>query len=537
MDNQKIAKATKWSAVTEVAAKLVAPVASIILARVLTPEAFGIVATLTMIITFAEIFTDAGFQKYLVQHEFADEADREQSTTVAFWSNLAMSLLLWGVIAAFSEPLASLVGNPGYGFVLAIACVSIPLTAFSSIQTALFKRDLDFRTLFKARLTAIAVPLLVTVPLAFWMRSYWALVIGTIVQNAVSAATLTAFSKWKPRLFYSWAKLREMLSFSVWSMVEAVSIWLTSYLDIFIVSRAMDQYYLGLYKTSISIVTQVLGLVTATTTPVLFSALSRLQSDEEEFRSLFFRFQKYVALMVIPLGVGMFFYSDLVTRLLLGSQWMETSGFIGLWALTGAFVIVLSHYSSEVYRAKGRPRLSVLAQVLHIVVLLPAVLIAVRYGYEALYITRSLVRLEMILVNLTIMYVVVRMSPWKMLSGIGPSCIAAAVMGAAAWGMLHGIPALLSGDASALLSGPLSGSASTALAGPLSGSASAALAGPVGLSGSLLYQAGTVLVCIGVYVAVICVFPEERKLILSFRAKSRPELARDGTDRWQNLKK
>ena len=62
-DNSKIAKATRWSAVTEVAAKLVAPVASMILARVLTPEAFGIVATLTMIITFAEIFTDAGFQK------------------------------------------------------------------------------------------------------------------------------------------------------------------------------------------------------------------------------------------------------------------------------------------------------------------------------------------------------------------------------------------------------------------------------------------------------------------------------------------
>ena len=499
MNSKQILQATKWSAVTEVAAKLVAPVASIILARVLTPEAFGIVATLTMIITFAEIFTDAGFQKYLVQHEFADEADREQSTTVAFWSNLAMSLVIWGIIAIFAEPLATLVGNPGLGFVLIIACVSIPLTAFSSIQTALFKRDLDFRTLFKARLAAILVPLLVTVPLAFWLRSYWALVIGTIVQNAVSAATLTALSKWKPRLFYSWAKLREMLSFSVWSMVEAVSIWLTSYVDIFIVGRALDQYYLGLYKTSISIVTQILGLVIATTTPVLFSALSKLQSDEEEFRSLFFKFQKYVALLVIPLGVGMFFYSDFVTRVLLGEQWLETAEFIGLWALTGAFVIVLSHYSSEVYRAKGRPKLSVLAQVLHIVVLWPAVLIAVRYGYRPLYITRSLVRLEMILVNLVIMYTVVKISPWKMLAGIAPSCIAAAVMGAAAWGMLHGLPALLHGSAPAV-----------------DGSVSAPLAE------NLFYQAGTVLVCIAVYAGVIFAFPEERKLLLSFRAKAQP---------------
>ena len=321
-------------------------------------------------------------------------------------------------------------------------------------------------------------------PRAVWLRSYWALVIGTIVQNAVSAATLTAFSKWKPRLFYSWAKLREMLSFSVWSMVEAVSIWLTSYVDIFIVGRALDQYYLGLYKTSISIVTQILGLVIATTTPVLFSALSKLQSDEEEFRSLFFKFQKYVALLVVPLGVGMFFYSDFVTKVLLGEQWAETAGFIGLWALTGAFVIVLSHYSSEVYRAKGRPKLSVLAQVLHIVVLWPAVLIAVRYGYRPLYITRSLVRLEMILVNLVIMYTVVKISPWKMLAGIAPSCVAAAVMGAAAWAMLSLAPA--------------------------------------SLSENLFYQAGTILVCIAIYAGVIFAFPEERKILLSYRAKPQP---------------
>lgn len=86
--NKQIATATKWSAITEIVTKLITPVSSMVLARLLTPEAFGVVATLTMIITFAEIFTDAGFQKYLIQHEFVDEEDRVQSTNVAFWSNL-----------------------------------------------------------------------------------------------------------------------------------------------------------------------------------------------------------------------------------------------------------------------------------------------------------------------------------------------------------------------------------------------------------------------------------------------------------------
>ena len=82
--NNKIVLASKWSTITEVMAKLIAPISSMVLARVLTPEAFGVVATITMIISFAEIFTDAGFQRYLIQHEF--ESDEEKSNTaVSTW--------------------------------------------------------------------------------------------------------------------------------------------------------------------------------------------------------------------------------------------------------------------------------------------------------------------------------------------------------------------------------------------------------------------------------------------------------------------
>lgn len=441
--NSKIVKATKWSTITEVIAKLITPVTSIILARLLTPDAFGVVTTLTMVITFAEIFTDAGFQKYLIQHQFVDETDREQSTNVAFWSNLIMSLVIWAVIAIFADPLAALVGNPGLGYVLSISCISIPLAAFSSIQMALYKRDLDFKTLFKVRIVAICVPLFVTVPLAFYLRSYWALVLGTIVSNFANAVLLTVYSKWKPRLFYSFAKLKEMFSFSAWSVVEAISIWLTGYVDVFIIGIYLNEYYLGLYKTSMTIVGQIMGLITAATTPILFSSLSRLQDDESAFNELFFKFQRLVGLCVIPIGVGMLCYSDLLTDILLGEQWLQTAPFIGLWGLTSAVTIVLSHYSSEVYRSKGRPKLSVLAQFLHLIVLAPAVYISIQHGFETLYVTRSLVRLELILVNLLIMYLVIKISPWQMLKNISYPLIASVIMGIVAFSLKTLSPSLL----------------------------------------------------------------------------------------------
>jgi PST family polysaccharide transporter len=126
-----------------------------------------------------------------------------------------MSLIIWVIIAIVNEPLARIVGNPGLGYVIVIACVSIPMEAFSSIQMALYKRDFDFKTLFKARMVGIVIPLIVTIPLALLLRNFWALVIGTISTNTANAILLTYYSNWKPRLYFSFDKLKEMLSFSL----------------------------------------------------------------------------------------------------------------------------------------------------------------------------------------------------------------------------------------------------------------------------------------------------------------------------------
>ena len=402
--NKQVVTATKWSAITEIAAKLVAPVSTMVLARLLTPDAFGILVTATMVISFVEIFTDAGFQKYLIQHNFDSDKDLFQSSTVAFWSNLVLSLAIWLVIICFSENIATLVGNEGRGDVIAVSCFCIPLAAFSSIQMALYKRSFDFKTLFWVRIVGIMIPLVITIPLAFLTRSYWALIIGMIVLNLSNALILTAKSQWKPNFFYRISLLKEMYSFTVWSMFEAISIWMTSYIDIFIVGTMLSQHYLGVYRTSMSTVGQIMGLIVSATTPVLFSSLSKLQNDNRELRRMFFSFQKIVGILLIPLGVGIFLFSDLITDILLGDQWGEASHFIGLGGLTSSITIVFAYSCSEDYRAKGKPKLSTLAQVVHMAFLIPTVLWAVSYGFDFLCDIRALVRLTLILINVIILY-------------------------------------------------------------------------------------------------------------------------------------
>lgn len=474
--NGRIVNATKWSTITEVMAKLVAPISSMVLARLLTPEAFGVVATLNMVIAFAEIFTDAGFQRYLIQHEFKDENDKDKSTNVAFWSNLVMSFALWGVIAIFNAPLAAWVGSPGLGHVLVVACVSIPIAAFSSIQMALFKRSLDFKTLFWRRLATVLVPLCVTIPLAFWLRSYWALVIGTIVTNIVNAILLTVKSNWRPRRYYSVARLKEMFSFCSWSIVDSVLVWATAYIDIFFIGKALDAYCLGLYKTAITTVGQFTSLITGSVLPVVMPAISRLQDNIPEMRNTLLKFQKYTAVLLLPVGVGIFLFQDLVTAVMLGNQWTEAAPFIGLWALMEVIMVIFARFCSNVYPAIGKPNISVISQVLHLVVLIPAVIISGRYGFRPLYITRSFVRLEGLFVNFIFVYITIKLSPWKMIVNVLPEMLSCLVMTGAALLLLH-------------------------------------------FNDAMVLSFVWIIVCVITYIITLSFFPSERHYLLSFKNK------------------
>jgi O-antigen/teichoic acid export membrane protein len=425
----KFVNATKWSTITQIAVKIVSPITNMVLARIISPEAFGVVATVTMIMSFADMFTDAGFQKYLVQHEFKDEDEKFKNANVAFWTNIGISIFLWIIIIVFRKKIAVSVGNPGLGNVIAIACIQLMLTSFSSIQMALYRRDFDFRTLFLVRMVAVFIPFAVTIPLAFLGLSYWSLIIGTIIMQLSNAIILTIKSKWKPHLFYKIEILKEMLSFSIWSLVEAISIWFTTWVDVFIIGSSLSQYYLGIYKTSTTMVNALMSLITASIVPVLFSALSRLQDDEKKFKNMYLNTQRIVSIFVFPLGIGVYLYSDLATKIMLGSKWSEASSVIGVWALTSAIMIVFGNFSSEVYRAKGKPKLSFLAQLLHLVVLVPVCIVSSKYGFWQLVYSRSWIRMEFVLVHLIIMKFAVGFTIGKIFKNIIPTAISAIAMG------------------------------------------------------------------------------------------------------------
>ena len=416
----KVVTATKWSALTEIASKLVSPIAGMILARLLTPEAYGAVATTTIIISFAEMLTDAGFQRYLIQHIFDNDEDKYKCADTAFWINLTLSLVAWLLIVVFRHPLARFVGSPELGNAIAIACSIIPITAFSSIQAGFFKRDLNFKPLFKARMIVIAIPFLVTIPLALWLRNYWALIAGSIAHSIIYAIVLTINSKWKPSLRFGYHKTKEMASFWAWTTSGRIITYLTGYIDLFLISNKFDQHLLGIYRTSMQTSTHIIALISAIVVPVLLPTYSKTQNDHQQLRNTILNIQKHLGILLLPIGIGIFLYSDLITKILLGSQWSEAAPIIGIWGLMHALTLLLSRNYTNAFIAIGKPKIPVLIQALYATFLIPAIILSADISFNCVYITRSYMRIWHIALNMLFIFITIKLSIFKTLKNLIP---------------------------------------------------------------------------------------------------------------------
>ena len=177
--SNSVKKSLAWSAFGEIAAKLIGPITTILLAHILTPGDFGVIAICNMILFFCEIIVDAGFGKYLIQADFRSKQDLLSYAATAFWTNLVVAILIWSVIIVSRHSISVFFDKPEYSLVIAVATGQMVIISVISTQLGLLRREFRYKELSYVRIMASCVPLIITVPIAYFYRSYWSMVIGT----------------------------------------------------------------------------------------------------------------------------------------------------------------------------------------------------------------------------------------------------------------------------------------------------------------------------------------------------------------------
>lgn len=437
----KAVGSVKWSALMEVVSRTAAPIVTVILARLLTPADFGVVATAMIAISFAQMFWDAGLGRALIQTNEVPE----KAAHVVFWTNFGLGLVTYFLLFLAAPWLAVFFNSPESEPVLRVLGLVIVIASLSSVQQALFVRALNFRRLFWVRLLTAFVPGIFSIPLAFYGYGLWALVAGTLLGQTLNLMLLWRYSHWRPKLSYDRRLARGMYGFGAWVLAESFGAWLIMWGDNLIVGRFLGIDELGVYRTGWMLVTIIFGLVLNPFLPVLYPAFSRMQGDLASLKASFHRTNRVIMSLSLPIGVGLFLLGPEMATVIFGSKWQGLGLVLSVIGLSLGLAWVVG-INTELYRAMGRPDINTKLMFVTISLYMPAYYVAAQFNLEVfLY-----ARLGLVFVGIAIqIYVCCRTlnaSPFYLWHD-GRNFIMAAILmgvsiGIARWGLHSAVPAV-----------------------------------------------------------------------------------------------
>ncbi len=351
----KAAKSIKWTIVGEVSAKLIVPITNMILARLLAPEIFGIVASVSIITNFADIISESGFSRYILQQKFSSEEKKKKSAGTANLVSVIISLLLFILVLIFNESLAKLVNADGYGMVLVLAAAQIPFYAVTNIQIALYRRDFMFGKLAIVRVLSCIIQLICSAFLALVGLGIWSIPSGSFCSILCQLLLLILMNRKALSFSFSKDSLKEMWTCSGMFLISSIVIWLDSSINTIFSGRFLGQAEAGFIKNGFTTCSGIISLFTSIYGPVFISLLAKYSYKDSEYSLVFEKYQKALSTIFIPLGIGLFVFQNFLTAILFGDGWEPASIVIGVYGLIGCIKTVSANFIISGWASQGKP--------------------------------------------------------------------------------------------------------------------------------------------------------------------------------------
>ncbi len=355
--------------------KTVVLVATAVLARLLAPEEFGIVAVATVAVSFLTVLQDLGLGPALIQRR----GDIEKATNVVFTLNLLLGVSLTGIVYLIAPFVADYFSEPTATPLLRVLGLTFAVEALGAVHLVRLQRELRFGRVFVPDVGRSIVKGAVAISLAVGGMGAWALIYGQLAGVAVGVVLSWAVFPWRPRLEIDGKLARQLISFGL-PLFGVEFMWaLFVNLDYVIIGRQLGSESLGIYTLAYRLPELlVLGLMTVVNR-VAFPAFSTMQKEKAGLRRGFLAAIHYVVLITLPLSIGLAIAADPIVRVMLGSEWVDAIPVLRVLAI---FVLIASliNADGDVYKAVGRPDILLKLAVFHLALLIPALLVGVQFG-------------------------------------------------------------------------------------------------------------------------------------------------------------
>lgn len=352
-----------WKLAERLGAQIITLVVSIVLARILLPEDYGVVTIVMIAITIFNVFVTHGFGTALVQKKNSDQLD----FSTVFYFGLLLSCVLYGILFLISKPIATFYKNDQIAIVLQIMGLRLPFAAVNSVQQAYVSKKMIFKKFFFSTLVGTIISGGVGIFLAYKGYGVWALVSQYLTNVVIDTILLFIIVRWHPSFCFSFSRLRVLFKYS-WKLL-ASGLLDTFYDELrsMVIGKKYTATDLAFYDKGKQFPSLISTNVNSSISSVLLSAMSKIQDDTAKVKEATRRSIKISSYLIFPCMVGMACVAQPFVHLVLTDKWLPIVPYLQIMCFVYAFSPI--HTANlEALKAKGRSDIYLILEIIKKVV-------------------------------------------------------------------------------------------------------------------------------------------------------------------------
>jgi O-antigen/teichoic acid export membrane protein len=352
--------------------RIIGVVSTMILARMLTPLDFGLVAMATVFVGFIELFSFMSFDLALIRIPKPERDDYDTAWTLQTILGAVLSVL----ILALAPVAAWYFSEPRLATVVRLLAANSLLQGLSNVGLVDFRRNLDFQRDLRFNVYSRLIVFVATMAVAVLVRNYWALVTGLLVGNTAGLVLSYVMHPYRPRFRLS--RSRKILSFSSWMLLFHVGNYFRNRLDTILVARLTAASAVGTYYVASELSSLPTNELVVPTGRALFPAYAQLAREPGALRTAFQVVLGFFFSVVMPICAGIMVVAPYLVRVILGEQWVDAAPLVSMLTFAGGFNAI-SHVIGTFHAAHGRERFTAALTWINVAMLVPALFLGSKY--------------------------------------------------------------------------------------------------------------------------------------------------------------
>lgn len=425
---EKTAKGLSWGFIDSLSNTGITAVISIILARILSPEEFGLIGMIAIFIALGNSLMDSGFSGALIRKESVDDKD----LSTVFYTNLALSVLIYAFLYFMAPAIAKFLNTEVVCELIRVLGLSVIVVSFTQVQKVNFTRKIDFKTQAIISFIAAMASGVISIWMALSGYGVWSLVAQQLSRQATISVLLWIFSSWKPSLTFSVASFKEMFAFGSKLLACSLISVIWSEIYSFVIGKMYNPVSVGYYTRAEkfkSLVTSNIGQVVQR---VGYPIMSSLQNEPERQVRVFRRVMRLTILLAGSLVMGLIGCADAMIEVLIGAKWLPAAEYLRIVGLSGLFLPLIL-VSVNIFNANGNSNKTLMLEIIKIALAAIPVALGIFFDIKMLLWGMVAVTFVTYLIHAAFIAKEIDYPVWLQLKDIIPFIVSAFVMSMAVY--------------------------------------------------------------------------------------------------------